>query len=170
MIFCFTIRTQESPEFLMEIQLDGKHTFHNFHQIIQLNCDYQSHQLASFFLLDKKHNKKVEISLLDTGVSSSAFYSMHKTRIIDFLVEKGQKLVYTFDFIDDRSLFIELTDIIMEKNLNEPYVALFRGDAPVQVLEDYPQRAVHSSVEEKAYQDYGVLDDYAQIFGEMDEF
>jgi len=169
MIYQFSIRSQESQDFQLEIQVDGKHSFHNFHQAIQVTCGYHPHQLASFFILDRKFKKQVEISLLDIGVAEAAFHIMHRTKIPDYLHSVGQKLIYTFDFIDDRSLFIELTDIIMEKSLNEPYVTLFRGDAPVQVLEDFPERK-SASFEEKVYHDYGILDDYAQIFGEMDEF
>ena len=108
--------------------------------------------------------------MLDIGVNEAAFLIMHRTRISDHLHHAGQKLIYTFDFIDDRSLLIELTDIIMEKNLNEPYVALFRGEAPVQVLEDFAEQRAAASTEDTAYHDYGILDDYVQIFGEMDEF
>ena len=59
---------------------------------------------------------------------------MQKTRLKDLLHTLGQQLIYTFDFLNDRSFFIELTGIIMEKNLNEPFVTLKQGDAPVQVL------------------------------------
>jgi hypothetical protein len=170
MIYHFIVRTQESPEFLIEIELDGKHTFFNFHHAIQVVCRFQPHQLASFFVLDKKLKKQIEVSMLDIGVNEAAFCIMHKTKIAELLHSEGQKLIYTFDFIDDRSLLIELTDIYMEKNLNEPYVASYRGIAPVQVLEDFAGMEVVTSVEDPAHHDYGILDDYAQIFGEMDEF
>ena len=57
----------------------------------------------------------------------------------------------------------------MEKTLNEPQVAYKRGKAPKQVFtEDVemintPERFLDS------YHDYGDLDDYTEIFGEMDD-
>ncbi|MCD6353940.1 MAG: hypothetical protein J7L95_00170, partial [Prolixibacteraceae bacterium] len=81
-------------------------------------------------------------------------------------------LIYTFDFLNDRSFFIELTGIIMEKNLNEPLVILKKGDAPVQVLGEVISNQEEPAVfhEEEVYMDFGELDDYTEIFGEMDEF
>ena len=59
----------------------------------------------------------------------------------------------------------------MEKNLNEPLVALKRGDAPVQVLgEEKVELETGSLQEEEVYMDFGELDDYTEIFGEMDDF
>lgn len=170
MIYHFKITTQESPEFLLEIDMDLNHNFFQFHQAIQKPSGFQPHQLASFFILDKVHRKEVEVSMLDLGVNGSAYYIMQKTKISELLDESGQKLIYTFDFINDRSLLIELTDIIMEKNLNEPHVALLAGDAPIQILEELEEQKTGASLNEPVYHDYGILDDYAQIFGEMEDF
>lgn len=59
----------------------------------------------------------------------------------------------------------------MEKNLNEPLVTLKLGEAPVQVLGDEvnPQEQPELQQEE-VYMDFGELDDYTEIFGEMDDF
>ncbi len=59
----------------------------------------------------------------------------------------------------------------MEKNLNEPLVTLKQGDAPVQVLgEDVTPTTQAELTEEEVYMDFGELDDYTEIFGEMDDF
>ena len=59
----------------------------------------------------------------------------------------------------------------MEKNLNEPLVALKQGDSPVQVLgEEKFELETGVSQEEEVYMDFGELDDYTEIFGEMDDF
>ena len=170
MIYKFQIVSQESQNFLLEVALDEKHSFFDFHSIIQKSVGFESHQLASFFVSDKRWKKLVEISMLDLGINGAAFFIMQKTKLSDLLQEEGQKLIYTFDFLNDRSFLIELTGIIMEKNLNEPLVTLKLGDAPVQVLGEEVSVDEQTELQEEVYMDFGELDDYTEIFGEMDDF
>ncbi len=171
MIYHFQISSQESQNFRLEIKLDGQHSFFEFHSIIQKSLGYESHQLASFFISDKKWMKLREISMLDLGINGAAFYIMQKTKLADLIKATNRKLIYTFDFLNDRSYFIELTGIIMEKNLYEPLVTLKQGDTPVQVLgEEAANQEETVLVEEEVYMDFGELDDYTEIFGEMDDF
>ena len=59
----------------------------------------------------------------------------------------------------------------MDKNLNEPLFTLKHGDPPVQVLgEEIAEKEPIVHVEEEIYMDFGELDDYTEIFGEMDDF
>lgn len=173
MIFHFQILSQEHRNFQLEIELSARHTFFDFHAIIQKSLGYESHQLASFFISDNKGLKEKEVSLLDLGMNGAAYFIMQKTSLSDLIHNKGQKLVYTFDFLNDRSLIIELTDIIMEKNLSEPLVTLKLGDTPQQVLGDVVDVIDQESVdfqEEKEQILFGELEDYTEIFGEMDDF
>lgn len=171
MIYKFQIISQEAQNFCLEVALDEKHSFFDFHSIIQKSVGFESHQLASFFVSNKRWRKLVEISMLDLGINGAAYYIMQKTKLRDLLQNKGQQLIYTFDFLNDRSFFIELTGIIMKKSLNEPLVALKQGDAPVQVLgEEKVELESGLLQEEEVYMDFGELDDYTEIFGEMDDF
>ncbi len=173
MIFHFQILSPEQKDFRLEVELSKRHTFFDFHSIIQKSLGYESHQLASFFVSDQRGLKEKEISLLDLGMNGAAYYIMQKTNLSDLVVSIGQKLIYTFDFLNDRSLLIELTDIIMEKNLSEPMVTLKLGETPQQVLGEDVDLIDHESLdhqEEKAYMLFGDLEDYTEIFGEMDDF
>lgn len=172
MIYTFKISSQESPNFLMEVKMNENHSFLDFHTLIQNELGFESHQLASFFITDGSWRKLKEISMLDMGTNNGAFYIMQKTKLVDLINAKNQNLIYTFDFFNDRSLYIELTGIIMEKNLNEPLVTLKQGDAPVQVLgdEDVTPQEQPELQQEEVYMDFGELDDYTEIFGEMDDF
>jgi Plasmid pRiA4b ORF-3-like protein len=163
MIFHFQILSQEHKDFRLEVELSQKHTFFDFHSIIQKSLGYESHQLASFFVSDQKGLKEKEISLLDLGMNGAAYYIMQKTNLSDLIFSKGQKLIYTFDFLNDRSLLIELTEMIMEKNLSEPMVTLKLGETPQQVLGEDVELIDQESMdhhEEKAYMLFGDLEDY----------
>ncbi len=171
MIYQFKIVSQESLHFQLEVALDAKHSFFDFHTIIQKSVGFESHQLASFFVSDKRRKKLVEISMLDLGINGAAFFVMQKTKLSDLLNSQGQQLIYTYDFLNDRSFFIELTGIVMERNLIEPFVTLKQGDAPVQVLgEEILIDEQEDLMQEEVYMDFGELDDYIELYGEMDDF
>jgi len=173
MIFHFQILSQEHQNFRLEVELSKRHTFFDFHSIIQKSLGYESHQLASFFISDHRGLKEKEVSMLDLGINGAAYFIMQKTNLSDLIQTTGQKLIYTFDFLNDRSLIIELTNIIMEKNLSDPLVTLKLGDTPQQVLGEDVDVIDQESLdfqEEKAYMLFGELEDYTEIYGEMDDF
>jgi hypothetical protein len=171
MIYQFRITSPESKNFHLNVEADSENSFFDLHTILQKSIGYESHQLASFFISDLNGKKQKEISLLDMGLNGGAYFIMQKSKLSDLIKSESIQLIYTFDFINDRSLFIELTGIVMEKNLREPFVILKQGDAPVQVLEEEPtvKEAVKLQ-EEEVLMDFGILDDYAQLYGEMEDF
>jgi len=173
MVYHFRISSEESRNFKLEIKLSDKNSFFDLHSMIQKSLGYESHQLASFFLSNSKGLKDREISMLDLGINGAAYFIMQKTKLTDLLHSTDQRLLYTFDFLNDRSLTIELTDIIMKENLSEPFVTLKQGDTPAQVLnEEVDVIDVDSADidEDKSYAYFGELEDYTEIFGEMEDF
>ncbi|MFW5773618.1 MAG: IS1096 element passenger TnpR family protein [Tangfeifania sp.] len=170
MIYHFKITSQESKNFHLEVEVDGKNTFFDFHTTIQKSLGFEPHQLASFFISDRTWRKYKEISLLDLGLNGGVYLNMHKTRLTDLLKPEDRQLIYTFDFFNDRSLYIELTGIIMERNLKEPTVTLKQGDAPVQVFGEEPEGPEAANLqEEEVFMDFGIVDDYTELFGEMED-
>ena len=170
MIYHFKIYSREFDNFQMEVSLDGNHTFFDFHCFIQKCFDFEAHQLASFFVSDDRLKKLKEISQLDMGLNSNVFLNMRKTKLSEMLHSTNQKLIYTFDFLNDSSLYIELNGITMTQNLKEPLVAMQRGRVPVQVFEEDSYSQVAEILqEEEVFMDFGELNDYAEIFGEMDK-
>ncbi len=171
MIYSFKITSQETTNFYLEVQLDEKHTFFELHLAIQKSLGFESHQLASFFVSDTHWRKLKEISMLDLGLNGPAYLIMQKTKLSDLIESKDQKLIYTFDFFNDRSFYLELTGIIMERNLNEPLVTLKQGDAPVQVFgEEIIAQESTNLQEEEVFMDFGEVDDYTELYGEMEDF
>jgi hypothetical protein len=70
-------------------------------------------------------------------------------------------------------LLIDLIKIDMEKNLSEPLVTLKQGETPKQVLGeevDLLDPEISDVSEEKVYSYFGELEDYTEIFGEMEDF
>ncbi|NLB26862.1 MAG: plasmid pRiA4b ORF-3 family protein [Bacteroidales bacterium] len=171
MIFTFRITSKESENFLIKMKIDGKHSFFDLHTFIQMNCDFEPCQIASFFMTDDEGLKTAEISMMDAGFDGGAYLLMQNAKLTDLIKEKGQKLYYTFDLSEDRSLLIELIDIDMGTKLKEPLVTAMEGDAPVQVLSGNSNNSIAKKFqEEEVFMDFGILDDYNELFGEMEDF
>jgi hypothetical protein len=170
MVYQFKITSIEKPDFVRVVEIDGERNFADFHYFIQECCQYSSDQLASFFIPSNKWGKQTEITFLDYGVNWAQTQIMGKTTLRDILSDSEQRLLYIFDFFNDRSFYIELTEIYMEKNLQENKLTYQYGDAPVQTLEEELQEKVTDQFElDNKYHDYGDLDDYTEIFGEMED-
>lgn len=169
MVYLSHITSMEKPDFNLQIVLDAQHTFADFHSSIQKACGYSPNQMASFFLPGHCSAKQIEITQLDPGFTGFQNYTMGKTQLKSLLSSKQERLLYVFDFFQDRSFYIELTQIFMEKNLEEPSITSMNGDAPAQILEEeIDEQGIESPIAEERY-DYGDLDDYNEIFGEMED-
>ncbi len=169
MNYHFKMTSIENPVFERQIAIDAQSSFADFHNCIQDTCNYGSDQLASFFVATKQHGRQIEITLLDMGLNGFKPLIMGKTKLKERISDNDQRLLYVFDFFNDRSFYIELTQISMEKNLQEPKVTHKNGNAPVQVLEQDIQNGGKNSENNAVIQDYGDLDDYTEIFGEMED-
>jgi hypothetical protein len=171
MIYNFRITSPESKNFQLKLEADGEHSFFDLHTIIQKSVGFETHQLASFFIPDQNGRKQKEVSMLDLGLNGGIYYIMQKTKLSDLIQSKARQFIYTFDFINDRSFYIELTGIVMERNLREPFITLKQGEAPVQVLGDDPTVPDSAKLqEEEVLMDFGILEDYTELYGEMEDF
>ncbi|HEY3373278.1 MAG TPA: hypothetical protein VGK10_20695 [Prolixibacteraceae bacterium] len=168
MISIFEISSSEAPDFKRLIHIDPEQTFEDLHLIIQRTCNFDHSQLASFFLADDLWRKKIEITSLDSGKSTPTLLSMRRTKLNQYLTETGHKLMYVFDYFNDRFLFIELKELLMKTDLKEPFVAYENGNAPAQFLINDYSTDVDVLTTDESYKSFGDLEDYYEIFGEMD--
>ena len=169
MVYVFKISCIEAPDFLREIHVNAEQTFEDLHQILQKTSNFDHSQLASFFLTDDLWRKNIEITSLDSGNPASKLISMRSAKLNKYLSKVGQKLIYVFDYFNDRSLFIELKELHMKTDLKEPFVAYEKGNAPSQFLiTDYMDDEVVVMETDDAGKSFGDLEDYYEIFGEMD--
>lgn len=169
MICIFEVSSSEAPDFKRLIQISTEHTFDDLHRAIQNTSNFDQSQLASFYTADDFWRKKIEISSLDSGVATPKLRSMRNTKMDAFTSEIGQKLIYVFDFFNERFFYLELKEKIMKKDLNEPFVSYEKGKAPAQFLiNDYNSPEVDLLDSEDSYKSFGELEDYYEIYGETD--
>lgn len=169
MICVFEISSSETPDFKRLIHISPENTFEDLHRIIQNAVGFDQSQLASFFLTDEHWRKQIEISLLGSGTSAPGLLSMRNIKLNEYIKQTGQKLVYVYDFFNDRFFYLELKEKLMKTDLKEPFVAYEKGSAPAQFLiNDYDSPEVELLERNDSYKSFGDLEDYYEIFGEMD--
>ncbi len=133
MIFNFRIFSDEVDNFKREIQIDAESTFLDLKNAICEAVAFDKNQMCSFFICDDRWEKEKEITLEDMGSDSSQdIYLMEDSVLSDFIDDEGQRLMFTFDYITDRSFYLEMKEMITGKKLKDPVCSLSIGKAPAQ--------------------------------------
>ena len=113
MVYRFTIISDEVENFVRVIKIDSDATFYDLHKAILDACNYKDDQMTSFFICEDDWEKREEITLEEMERSSDEdTFVMKDTPISDLVEDEKQKLIYVFDPLTDRCLFIELSEII----------------------------------------------------------
>ncbi len=153
MVYKFKLVSDEVSNFSREIEIDSESTFLQLRNVILESVGYTKDELDSFFICDDDWTRHEEITLEDMGSSSDQdVWVMDDTVISEFVEEEGQKLVFVFDYMTDRSFFMELKEIMPGRSLVDPICTLKRGKAPQQSIDI-------DEFEEKASANGGIKED-----------
>lgn len=166
MIFNFRIASDEVDNFRRDIQIDADSTFLELRNAIYESVDFDKNQMCSFFICDDNWERRREITLEDMGLDSSEdAYLMDETILSDEIEDEGQRLMLTFDYLNDRSFFIEMKKSETGRNLSEPLCTSSMGKAPDQesVLEDLTAVKAAKTVT-------GKIEDFDEDFYGSDQF
>jgi hypothetical protein len=153
-------------DFFLHIDADAANTFFQLHELFQEACNFDPSQLVTFFAADEEWDKKnMEIKMFPDPSSSSKGI-MRDTTLDKFLENEGDKMLYVFDIINDKSLYIELSKI-QNQQISIPVILLKRGNPPFQSppTKDLPLSGILES--QHYYDDLGELEDLYGIYGEM---
>lgn len=111
------------PEIWREILIENDTTFKRLHEIIQLSFGWTNSHLYNFDvngILFSMPDKEFEHNDLDV-----------KNKVTEFLIEKGQKAFYTYDFGDNWEHEIEIVDVLKkEKGTRYPKCLDGRRNGP----------------------------------------
>ncbi len=163
MIFNFRIVSDEVDNFKREIQIDADATFLDLRNAICDSVGYDKSQFSSFFLCEEGWERNQEICLEDMGSDSSEdVYLMDDTSLGDFIEDDGQRMVWVFDYMTDRSFFIEMKKSIPGKSLKDPLCTISMGEAPTQFvdLDDFDAK-----IDAKAAQSVATTDLDDEFYG-----
>lgn len=156
MIYRFLILSDEVENFKREIKIDADDNFHDLYKAIIQCTGYSDKEMASFFLCSDNWRRKEEITLVEMDTDSDEDpHIMEDTVLSDFLEDEKQKLVFVFDYVNDRALYLELSEIIPEKTLSIPQCTLSIGQAPAQYMDIEDVVAVTASISDMDETFYG---------------
>lgn len=136
MIFKFRIVSDEVANFKREIDIDATSTFLDLKNAICDAVGYDKNQMSSFFICNDEWEKSREITLENMGVDDeNDVWLMEECILSDNLDDEGQKLLFDFDYMTDRNLYMELREIITGRVLKDPVCTLSLGQAPPQFVD-----------------------------------
>jgi len=132
MVYKFVVLSDEDDAFIREFEFLDSQTLMEFHTILQEELEFDKSQMASFFLASDNWEKEEEFTLFDMGSGSS---TMDDAVFEDIIFQKNQKLLYIFDFFNERGLFIEYTGEVEEIDGREyPVCINSKGLPPKQIV------------------------------------
>lgn len=136
MVYRFKLVSDEVSNFSREYEIDSNATFLQLRNVILDSVDYSKEDFDSFFLCDDDWQKHEEITLEDMGSSSDQdIWVMGDTPLSELIEEDGQKLIFVFDYMTERSFFMEMKESFPGRNLSDPICILKVGKAPKQTID-----------------------------------
>ena len=144
MVYKFVVLSDEDESFVREFEFLDSHTLLDFHNILQEELEFDKSQMASFYLATDNWEKEEEFTLFDMGTGSS---TMEVAVLEDIIFKKNQKLLYVFDFFNERGLFVEYTGEIQEIDDREyPICTNSKGIPPKQVIFGGTSRKLYNNI------------------------
>lgn len=168
MIFKFRIVSDEVANFKREIDIDATSTFLDLKNAICDCVGYDKNQMSSFFICNDDWEKTREITLEDMDVDSEQdVWLMDECVLSDNLDDEGQRLLFDFDYMTDRNLYMELREIVTGRVLKDPVCTLSLGQAPPQFV-DIDE--FNDKLDTKAASATADIDDLDEEFYGSDEY
>lgn len=156
MIFQFRALSDENDKFLRDYRLMYNASLLDFHNFMCADLDFDPTAMASFFMSDRQWEKLREFTLADMGADETeeAPRPMESVTLQEVIGDNGDRLIYTFDFFGDRSLYLEMIGTYQaEEGREYPCTVLAEGPAPYQF--DAALTAGEDSIFDDAMSEFG---------------
>lgn len=136
MIYKFLILSDEVDNFVREIEINSDATFLKLNNAILASVKYQTDQITSFFHCMNGWEKHEEITLIEMDNNPEIdTYVMEHTHLDEFVNEEGDRLIFVFDNLTERSFFIELKEIL-PGTIEMATCTKSQGKAPKQITSE----------------------------------
>ena len=138
MVFHFVVLSDEVDDFRREIDIDAEATFQELNDLLLKTCGYKKDLMTSFFLCDNNWEKQQEITAMDMNYDPRREPAplMEHTHLSDIITDEEAhdkaKLLFEFDTMCERYLFMQLKEVEDHAHLMTPKVTLEKGKAPRQ--------------------------------------
>ncbi len=125
------IDTDDESTVFRDIEVPVAINFEQLHFIIQKQFGFDASEMASFYETDDNWERGDEIALMDMGMGEGNVRLMSDTALGEVFLEKGQKMLYIYDFLVMWTFFVEVVDFgEFDPEAEYPLVHLSIGEAP----------------------------------------
>ena len=133
MIYRLLLLSDENDFFQREITIDAEASFLQLNDFILDSLNYSRKELTTFYVSDEEWQKGQEITLMDMsfGKSEEDSVLMESTKLEELIENRGDRLIFIFDIISERGLYIELVELLAGSQ-TEPKLTHSEGKAPQQ--------------------------------------
>lgn len=135
MKFRFKLISDEIENFARVIDIDSYATFQDLRNAILDSVGFTKNEVETFYMSDDNWEPLEEIVAVDMGSDSSHdVWLMSQTKLNEMLEEEGQRLMFVFDILSQRTFFMELKEILPGR-LESAEVISAVGKAPQQMYD-----------------------------------
>lgn len=133
MLYKFRILLEgEEPAVIRDVVIKGSSTLFELHSAILEAFEFDSHQMASFFLCDSKWNRSKEFTLMNMQFDDgSQTDNMQSTTLEDLNLKVTDKLLYIYDFMVLWTFYIQVIEQ-PSITLSKPFEITLRLGASVK--------------------------------------
>lgn len=134
-ILRFRVWMDDYPEVMRTLELRNDQTFEDLHHAVLKSVNFDTTQLASFYVCDAEWEKKVEITLIDMSMDEGDMVPvMSETPLKAYVENVGDKLVFEYDFAMMWRFMMEVEAINKDakKGTTYPQLVYSEGEAPGQ--------------------------------------
>jgi len=137
-IYRFRLISNEVKDFIRDIEIRSDQSFYDFHLCLTKHLNYDNSQICSFYITNQEWEKNHEITLFDISDGENPeVFIMDKVSLEEMIKEPRQRLLYVFDFFNERAFFVELIKAEkVDENKKYPKIVFSQGHAPDQLLMD----------------------------------
>lgn len=145
MLFKIKFISEEADGFFRELLIDADASFRDLSDAVLQSCGYTDDQLTSFYICDdewERHEQITREDMSDPDNEDEDLYLMDRTKLREFLDDKGQRLEYVFDPFAERTFYLQVKEVIPGRHLDEAEIVREKGNAPQQLMQLDPDPVI----------------------------
>lgn len=177
----FRLLFDDMEDFIRDYEILAEQTFKDFHDIIQQSISgLDTHELASFYICDRRWEKTSEITLIDMDEEENRDNSrsylpkttMKEAVLSNFIDDPHQRLIYEYDFLNLKVFYIELLKTF-ESDLKKQYpqCTYSSGELPKPVMISNMEEVLEEQagiLEEEDMEDYYDEEDFESLNNDIE--
>jgi hypothetical protein len=152
---------------IRDIIIDENSNLEAFHFTIAKSFGFKGQEMASFFRTNNDWDQGEEIPLFNMSDDSTT-QTMQNTALKDVFINKGDKLIYVYDFLALWTFFVEFIKVVDADEKQLPKTIFQFGNTPDKA----PEKEFIAENDLDSFNELGEIDDFNENsdFDNIDDF